>query len=176
MPDKALLIIDVQIAIVTGAYHETEVLAAIANMAASARAADVPVIYVQHCHDKYAPMMKGAEGWAVHPKVAPEPGDLIIEKTASDSFYKTRLAADLEQLGVQQIVICGLQTEFCVDATSRAAISHGYHVILAADAHTTGDAVTTAATVIQHHNYALGNLAHPDRRIEVKPSTEISFV
>ncbi len=175
MPATALLIIDVQVGIVGGAYREAEVLTVIAEMADRARAAEAPVIYLQHCHDRYEPMMKGAEGWPIHPKVAPKSDDVIVEKTASDGFYQTRLAAELQRLGVQQVVICGLQTEFCVDATSRAALSHGYDVILAADGHTTGDAVISARTTIQHHNYALGNLAHPDRRIVVRPSDQISF-
>jgi nicotinamidase-related amidase len=176
MSATALLVIDVQRAIVEGAYRETEVLAAIADLAARARAAAVPVIYLQHCHDCYHPMMKGAEGWAIHSAVAPKPGDVVIEKTASDSFYRTTLQAELERRGVRRLVICGLQTEFCVDATARAALSHGYDVALAADAHTTGDAILPADTTIRHHNHALGNLAHPSRRIEVKPSAEISFI
>ena len=176
MSSTALLIIDVQIAVVGGAYREAETLDRIADMAARARAAGAPVIYLQHCHDRYAPMTKGAEGWAIHPAVAPEPRDIVVEKAASDGFYQTDLAAELEQLGVRRIVVCGLQTEFCVDATTRAALSRGYDVILAADAHTTGDAVTPAQTTIDHHNYALGNLAHPHHRVEVRPSAQVSFV
>lgn len=81
----------------------------------------------------------------------------------------------MEQLGIGRLVICGLQTEFCIDATVRAALSHGYDVTLAADAHTTGDAAILAEAAIRHHNYALANLAHPDHRVEVKASDEISF-
>ena len=176
MSTTALLIVDVQIAIVGGAYRETEILAQIADMAARARAAGAPVIYLQHCHDRYAPMMQGAEGWEIHPAVAPEHADIVVEKTASDGFYQTVLAAELERLGVQRLVVCGLQTEFCVDATTRAALSRGYDVILAADAHTTGDGVTSAQTTIDHHNYALGNLAHPHHRVDVRPSAQVSFV
>ena len=171
----ALLIIDVQVAIVAGAYREAEVLAAIASLADRARAASAPVIYLQHCHDRYEPMMKGAAGWMIHLDVAPQPDDLIIEKTTSDGFYKTGLLDEIDQLGVGRLVICGLQTEFCVDTTARAAISHGFDVVLASDAHTTGDAVTSAETTIRHHNYALGNLAHPDRRIVIAPSDQIEF-
>ena len=175
MTDTALLIIDVQVAIVTGAYREAEVLAAISAMGERARAVGAPVIYLQHGEDAYEPMRKGAPGWAIHPKVAPRDGDIVIEKTASDGFYRTGLADQIERLGVRRLVICGLQTEFCVDATARAAMSHGYDVVLASDAHTTGDAVTPAETTIRHHNYALGHLAHPDCRILVRPSDQIEF-
>ncbi|OYU70799.1 MAG: cysteine hydrolase [Alphaproteobacteria bacterium PA2] len=176
MTDTALLIIDVQVAIVTGAYREAEVLAAISDMAGRARAAGTPVIYLQHGEDSYEPMRRGAAGWAIHPEVAPHEGDTVIEKTASDGFYQTGLADQIARLGVRRLVICGLQTEFCVDATARAAISHGFDVVLASDAHTTGDAVSPAETTIRHHNYALGHLAHPDHRILVRPSAQIEFV
>ena len=175
MSKTALLIIDVQVAIVEGAFRAAEVLDAIAGMAARARAAGAPVVYLQHCHVKYPPMMKGAPGWAIHPAVTPQPGDTVVEKSASDGFDDTTLRADLDRLDVGALVICGLQTEFCVDATARAALSAGYDATLAADAHTTGDAVTPAETTIRHHNYALGNLAHPTRGIAVKPSAEIVF-
>jgi nicotinamidase-related amidase len=175
MTDTALLIIDVQVAIVTGAYREAEVLAAISDMADRARAAGAPVIYLQHGEDGYEPMKKGAAGWAIHPEVAPLDGDIVIDKTASDGFYRTGLVDQVERLGVRRLVICGLQTEFCVDATARAAISNGFDVVLASDAHTTGDAVTPAETTVRHHNYTLGHLAHPDHRILVRKSDQIDF-
>jgi len=46
---------------------------------------------------------------------------------------------------------------------------------VAADGHSTGDAVTPAATTIAHHNDALRNLAQPDRHIEVSESAAIAF-
>jgi hypothetical protein len=48
-------------------------------------------------------------------------------------------------------------------------------VVLAADAHGTTDAVAAADLVVRHHNDALANLAHPDRKIIVLPSAEIGL-
>ncbi len=175
MPGVALIVIDVQNAIVEGAYRPAELLDNIAGMIRRARASGAPVVYLQHCHVAYAPMMKGAAGWAIHGAVAPEAGDTVVEKSASDGFDGTALRAELERLGARRLVLCGMQTEFCVDATTRAALSGGYDVVLAADAHTTGDAVIPAETTIRHHNYALGNLAHPTRKIAVVKSAEIEF-
>ncbi len=78
-------------------------------------------------------------------------------------------------MGVHRLAITGLQTEFCVDATARAALSRGYEVSLVADAHTTGDAVMSAEIIIRHHNYALGNLAHPKLSIKVTDSADMQF-
>jgi nicotinamidase-related amidase len=117
--------------------------------------------------------MKGAAGWQIHADVAPKLNELVIEKTASDGFHETSLQSELDRRGIKRVIICGLQTEFCVDATCRAALSRGFEVVLASDAHTTTDAVAPAGVVVQHHNYALANLAHPRRRIAVMPSVEI---
>jgi nicotinamidase-related amidase len=120
-------------------------------------------------------MKKGAAGWRIHPGVKPEPGELVIEKTASDGFYDTSLQSELDHFGVKRLIICGLQTEFCVDATCRAALSRGFEVVLAADGHTTTNALLPAEVAVRHHNRALANLAHPHQRIAVVPSAEIDF-
>ena len=70
--------------------------------------------------------------------------------------------------------VTGLQTEFCVDASCRSALNHGYDVTLISDAHTTGDAVLKASDTIAHHNYTLQNLAHPYRSITLRASTDIA--
>ena len=169
----ALLVIDVQSALVASADQGSDVVAVIRRLIERARGSGTPVIYLQHCHATYQPMMKGAAGWHIHADVAPEPGEMVIEKTASDAFYQTSLQTELERLAVERLIICGLQTEFCVDTTCRAAFSRGFEVVLAADAHTTTDAVMSARIVVQHHNHALANLAHPQRRIAVAPSAEV---
>ena len=175
MAKSALLVIDMQVALANGAWRVDEVLTAISDLQRRARNARAPVVFLQHNHPSYEPMMKGAPTWAIHPRVAPQPGELVIEKTASDGFFDTALQSELERLGVDRLVVTGMQTEFCVDATCRAALSRGFDVVLAADAHTTGDAVIPAETTIRHHNYALGNLAHPHRSIGVAASIDIGF-
>lgn len=83
MSATALLIIDVQLALVSGAFREREVLSTIADLARRARAAGAPVIYMQHCHDRFRPMMKSEDGWQIHPVVVPAASDIVVEKTAS---------------------------------------------------------------------------------------------
>jgi nicotinamidase-related amidase len=115
----------------------------------------------------------GGGRWQIHADVAPRLGELVLEKTASDGFYQTPLQTQLDRLAVKRLIVCGYQTEFCVDATCWAAFSRGFDVVLAADGHSTTDAIAPARVVVQHHNYALANLAHPNRRIAVLPGTKI---
>src|SRR5215469_4261092 len=123
MPKTALLIIDVQNAVVANAWRLDETLAVIADLAQRARTAGAPVVYLQHTNPDEPAMNHGADGWRIHPAVAPAPGETVIEKAASDGFYATPLKAELTRLGVSRLIVCGAQTEFCVDATTRAALS-----------------------------------------------------
>jgi nicotinamidase-related amidase len=169
--NTALIVIDVQNAVIAeGAHREAEVLAAISDMAERARAARTPVIYIQHNED-WPAMRKGADGWRIHPAVAPKPGETTIDKTASDSFQDTPLQAELDRLGARRLVLCGLQTDHCVNATVRSAFAKGYDVVLAADAHST----SSGAAVIEAHNADFAALADGERRVELRPASEIAF-
>ena len=175
MPNTALLVIDMQIGLIQGAYEDEATVARIAALIKKARDVAVPVVYLQHNHSRYAPLMKGAETWHIHPTLAPEPGDCIVEKTASDGFLATTLQEDLQQLSIDHLIVTGMQTEYCVDTTCRRALSMGYAVTLVADGHTTGDASLPASKIIEHHNTLLANLAHPTQNIEVLPCSEITL-
>lgn len=175
MPKTALLIIDAQIAMLQGAYLADEVVAAISEALRRARAIKAPVVFLRHGHASFAPMMRGAATWEIDPRLTPQPGEVVLDKRASDGFWETDLEETLQNLDVSRIVVAGLQTEFCVDATCRAALSRGFDITLVADGHTTGDAVTDAATTIRHHNYALTRLSHPERSVVAQRSGELDF-
>ena len=169
----ALLVIDVQKALVQGAYREEEMLAAIRVATDKIRNKGGAIVYIQHCHTKYEPMKKGNPGWALHEALDVQSSDCFVEKEASDAFYETPLDALLKGMDVDHVYVVGLQTEYCVDATCRSALSNGYGVTLVGDAHTTGDDLLTAAQAVAHHNHILGNLAHPLRSIKVQGSEDI---
>src|SRR5579872_3259827 len=105
MSKTALLVIDAQSALIATADRGADVVAVIRGLVERARAAGAPVIYLQHCHATYAPMKKGADGWRIHPEIEPRPGELVMEKTASDGFYDTSLQGELERLGVTRLIV-----------------------------------------------------------------------
>ena len=180
----ALVVIDVQVAIMDGAepgdppaYRRDEVLARITELLAKARAAKVPVLYVQHEEDSFPPMQPGAPGWQIHPAVAPRNGETVVRKRAADAFYGTPLRSELDARGITRLVLAGAESNCCIDSTARRALSLDYDVVLAADAHTTyeGNGVLTAEQIVAHHNATLANLPHPKHQIVVTPTSEIAF-
>jgi nicotinamidase-related amidase len=179
--NTALLVIDVQVGLIAGAnpvYQAELVLDRITGLIARARAARVPVVYVQ---DKDVGGV-GTPEWQIHPTVAPAAEDLVIRKAWSDSFRETALQEQLDARDISHLVVVGMKTDFCVDMTSRRAVALGYDVTLVADAHTTTDnRVLTAAQTIAYHNDLLYEFGAEDgfgdgrHWITVKPSGEVAF-
>ncbi|HEY0269553.1 MAG TPA: isochorismatase family cysteine hydrolase [Sphingomonas sp.] len=66
-------------------------------------------------------------------RVKPQPGDIEIEKLQYDSFHNTDLDARLRVRGIDTLVIAGISTDCCVDATASAAFHRDYHVFVVSD-------------------------------------------
>ena len=173
--DTALLVVDMQIGNVANAYRKDEIVARVAGMVAEARAAGVPVIFVQH-EDDWPTMRPGGPDWQFDPALVPAEGELVINKRASDSFYDTPLREELTTRGIQKLVVSGVMTELCIDAICRRASSEGFDVTLVADGHTTEEGPElSAAQIIAHHNRALGQMPNPEHPIAVRSRAEITF-
>lgn len=172
----ALLVIDTQEALLDGAYRAVEVIGTIGDLLARARDAGAAVMYMQHDGDTGEQLEPGTAGWAIHPALAPHDGKIVLRKRASDSFYQTPLQAELTQRGITHLVVTGLRTERCVDTTCRQAVSLGYDVTLAADAHTTKDTdVLPAERIVAHTNDNLDDFGNDEYVVTVKRSAEIAF-
>ena len=108
--------------------------------------------------------------------ISPLPGEPVIRKKASDSFFETQLAAELQAREAAHLIIAGAMTEYCVDTTCRRAVTLGYDVTRVADAHLTRDTpVLTAAQIIAHHNLLLNGFGAGNHSINVIPTGEISL-
>ena len=162
----ALLIIDVQHALCIGEYECFEikrVIDTINDLSARARMAGIPVILIQH-EEEGGLLQHGGEGWQLADGLETSPEDLRVRKTTADSFYQTHLHEHAAKLDVERLIICGLQTDYCVNATVRQAIKLGYDVVLVADAHSTVDNGTMSAEdIIAEHNKDLAHLTGPWR-------------
>jgi ureidoacrylate peracid hydrolase len=70
---------------------------------------------------------------AIVDEIAPEPGDITIEKHRYSGFYETELDAVLEDLGLTHLVFTGCTTSVCVEATLRDAMARDYHCLILED-------------------------------------------
>ncbi len=169
---KALIVIDVQNGVY--AYEDSEVfagqamIATINRLIASARAAGCPVVFVQH-EDEW--LLAGSHAWELVKELDVRVGtDICIRKHHGSAFHDTPLEETLRRLGVDEVVLCGLQSELCVDSTLRHAVALDLDVSLVQDAHSTYDSgALTAPQIIEHHNRTLANYAR------VVPADAITF-
>jgi len=174
----AVLVIDVQRALCEGqfaAFEADRVIARINEVLAKARAASVPIVVIQH--ESQDNLFKyGTDGWMLAEGLQVLPSDIYIRKTATDSFHKTDLQAVLQASRIEELIICGLQSDFCVDTTTRRALGLGYPVILVSDAHSTTDnEVLTAAQISKHHNVTLANITSFGPRVILKLASQVQF-
>jgi nicotinamidase-related amidase len=172
---SALLVIDVQKFLCTGqwaAFDIDRVIGNINNVCAKARAAGAPVVFIQH--EDEGPLRFESDGWQLDERLAMRPEDVRVRKTTCDSFQRTQLQALLQSRGVDRLVVCGLQSDFCVDTTVRRALGLGYPVTLVADAHSTVDnGVLTAAQIAAHHNVTLANIESFGPKVSAIPAAEV---
>lgn len=174
----ALVVIDVQKGLIEGFEEDwSDVLHVINGLVSRARDDGVPVVLVQHCGStRVHPLHRTQPGWALHPAVDLQPGDLRVEKRWSDAFRDTNLDAMLREASVTRVVLVGAQTEYCVDTTARRAVSLGYDVDLVADGHTTSEnGLLSRDQIIAHHNQTLASLAVEDVVLRVPPSGAVTF-
>jgi len=170
----ALLVIDVQRGMFmppSPAFRGDEVVGRIGGLLAEARARKLPVLHVQHDGGPGDVLAHGTEGWQIHAGAAPQSGEPVVEKRHCNSFQETDLGARLGAQGIERLIVAGLQTEYCIDTTCRAA-AEGYKVVLVSDAHTTFDsAILPAEKIIAHHNQTLQDGGF----CELKPAAKIEF-
>ncbi len=107
------------------------------------------VIHVRHVAQNpaatfFRPNTPGAE---INEKVKPRPEEILITKHYPNSFKETALNEELQSRNITRLVICGMMTHMCVDATTRAAKDFGYNCTLIGDACATRDLEVNGQTV-----------------------------
>jgi nicotinamidase-related amidase len=140
MPETALLVIDIQNDYFPGGAMELEGADAAGARAGAAiakfRKDASPVIHVRHLSVRpgstfFLPGTRGAE---IHAAVAPQGSETVLEKNFPNSFRNTELKTLLEQQGIKHLVVAGMMTHMCVDATVRHAADLGFRITLLGDA------------------------------------------
>lgn len=165
--------IDPQVAVLENCWQPDHLIAHLNIVTAKARRVGTPVLFVQHT-DPSGELARDAPGWNLRPDLDHRPTDRFLTKQAADAFYRTDLATILADLAVDTLIVGGAASDYCVDATVRAAQSAGYDVDLLADGHTTapGRGGLPAPRIIDHINEVLVNVTHPGGRVRLVSCSE----
>ena len=118
------------------------ILPALRRLIEGARAAGVLVVYATDAHTpddselaKWPPhAMKGTKWADIVPALAPQPGDLVLDKTTYSPFVSTRIDEELRRRSITRLYVTGLHTDCCARHTSGDAFQRGYDLIWVTDA------------------------------------------
>jgi nicotinamidase-related amidase len=156
MSTTALLVIDIQRGAFDGVRcppidRPAELVANASSLIAAARDAGSPVVFIQHCDEPSSPFEEGTPHWELHEQLVPSDSETVIKKYASSSFENTNLGETLQRLAIKDLILCGLQSEFCVRNTGNAALDLGYTVRIAQDGHSTWPSEGKSSGVISEN-------------------------
>lgn len=141
----AVLVVDFQHLYTRGrAATGLAAVAATARLLAAARAAGLRAIYTVVAYEpgdeervlwtrKLPGLLDnraGSEAVQVDPLIAPQPGDTVIEKKAASAFLGTGLAEELEEEGVDTLLVCGTSTSGCVRASVVEGMGRNFRMIV----------------------------------------------
>lgn len=160
---SALLVIDIQNLLVEEKpYAIEERLALWQDSITKVRQAGLEIIYVRQNDEE---LVKGTADWEIHSTVAPLASEKIFDKTFNSAFKETNLHEYLQEKGIEQLIIMGMATNFCIDTTIKIAYELGYKVAVIQDGTTTSySGKLDARDLIDHYqNIWSWNFAQVDK-------------
>jgi nicotinamidase-related amidase len=176
---RALLIVDIQNDYFPGGKMELEGSEPAGRCAGQLLTAfrdrRLAVIHVQHLSVRPSAtfFVPGTDGVAIHASVAPLAHETVIQKHFPNSFRDTQLLDHLRQAGIQELVIAGMMTHMCIDATTRAAADAGFVCSLAHDACATRSLSFGTAKVPAEHVHTSFLAALSGTYATVRPASEL---
>ena len=136
-----LLVIDTQKGITDSRLYRFEELRGnIKALIAQAREAGAEVIYVRHDDGPGTGFSVGDDEFQIYEEFAPLPGEKIFDKTVNSALHpRVGLSKYLADKGEKQLMIVGMQTDFCIDATIKSGFDLGYEMFVPEHTNSTFD-------------------------------------
>jgi nicotinamidase-related amidase len=78
-------------------------------------------------------LIRGEAGHDIIPELYPLDSEIVIDKPGKGAFYATELGDVLQKYGIENLLVCGVTTEVCVNTTVREANDRGYRCVVIAD-------------------------------------------
>ena len=149
-----LIVIDMQKALMDDElYNFYGLVESITKIIREARENRVEVIYVQHDAGSGTGFSVGDEAFEIADEVAPHKGEKVFVKTINSCFGNKDFTAYLEEAKDDTLMIVGLQTNFCIDATVKSAFERGFGVIIPEGTNSTFDnEYMTGETTYRYYN------------------------
>ena len=159
MKKLALLVIDVQNVLVhSKPFAIDEIIANIKNLIEVSRESNVEVIYVQHNGKVGSKIEPNSDGWQIYEKIKPNPNEKIFLKNYNSAFKETNLHEYLKSKDINELIITGMQTDYCIDTTVKIAFEYGFKLIIPEKTNTTFDnGNILAKDLYNHYNFNIFN-------------------
>lgn len=135
-----IIVVDVQKGITDERLYDfNRFLKNVSEIIDTARKNNVEVIYVQHNDGPGTGFSIGDKDFEIADQVAPMAGEKIFIKEINSFFGNKELVEYLEESADKELMIVGLQTNFCIDASVKSAFERGYRVVIPEGTNSTFD-------------------------------------
>lgn len=135
-----LLVIDVQNEITNEKLYNFEAfLKNMKRVIQTARENQVEVVYIRHNDGLDSAMTPGKAGFEIYAELAPLTKERVFDKTVNSAFKDSGLLEYLNTIEEKELIITGLQTDYCMDASIKCAFDRGFHVIVPSGTNSTVD-------------------------------------
>jgi nicotinamidase-related amidase len=96
----------------------------------------LPTVHIQHVSLKSDAtfFLPGDRGTDIHDSTPHYEGEPLVQKHYPNAFRETNLLELLREWEIERVIVTGMMTHMCVDATARAAADLGFQLIVAEDA------------------------------------------
>nr|WP_312291510.1 cysteine hydrolase family protein [Clostridium chromiireducens] len=154
-----LLVVDTQKLITNEKLYKFDTFVSnVKELIKKARESNIEVIYVRHDDGVGSELTKGTDGFEIYEEFQPINEEKIFDKNVNSSFKGTGLLEYLTNKGEKDVIIVGLQTDYCIDATIKCGFEHGFNVIVPAYTNTTVDnKFMSAENSYKYHNEFMWN-------------------
>lgn len=151
-----LLVVDIQQTLVDENPYEKEAfLRTVQTWIQKFREHGMPILFVRHTESE-GDLSPSSPGWNIAREVDFRESDEVMNKRFNSAFKETLLDAYLQEREIHQIVVIGMQTEYCIDFTIKSAFDRGYRVLVPRGGNTTYDTkYLKANTIIAHYQEAI---------------------
>jgi nicotinamidase-related amidase len=149
-----LLVVDTQKLITNEKLYEFDMFVSnVKKILHEARENNIEVIYVRHDDGPGSELTKGTVGFEIYEAFQPINEEKIFDKYVNSAFRGTGLLEYLVNKCEKDIIVVGLQTDYCIDATIKCGFEHGFHIIVPAHANTTvNNKFMSAEQTYRYHN------------------------